>query len=115
MAMVLAIGADLCYSTRAMMLALGCIQALQCNGNICPIGGATQDKSLMTGLDLEDKTERVKNYHHETIHSLIELIAAVGIKKPSDLKRAHINRRTSQSAVLQYNEIYKDVKVGSYL
>src|SRR5690606_31011633 len=53
-ARVLAIGADLCYSARAMMLAVGCIQALQCNTNTCPAGVATQDPELMKGLDVED-------------------------------------------------------------
>ena len=30
------LGADMCYSARAMMMALGCIQALRCNANDCP-------------------------------------------------------------------------------
>jgi glutamate synthase domain-containing protein 2 len=35
----LALGADLCNSARAMMMALGCIQARKCNSNLCPVGG----------------------------------------------------------------------------
>ena len=50
-----ALGADMVSSARAMMLALGCIQALECNKNICPTGVATQDPSLMKGLDINDK------------------------------------------------------------
>ncbi|MES2855002.1 MAG: FMN-binding glutamate synthase family protein, partial [Bdellovibrionota bacterium] len=34
----LSLGADLCNSARGMMLALGCIQARQCNTNHCPAG-----------------------------------------------------------------------------
>jgi glutamate synthase domain-containing protein 2 len=40
----MAIGADAGYSARAMMLALGCIQALECNKDTCPTaraGGST--------------------------------------------------------------------------
>jgi len=37
-----ALGADACYSARAMMMALGCIQVLECNKNMCPTGVATQ-------------------------------------------------------------------------
>ena len=37
----LCLGADLCNSARAMMLALGCIQALECHENTCPTGVAT--------------------------------------------------------------------------
>jgi len=35
---LLALGADVCNSARAMMFALGCIQALACNTNRCPTG-----------------------------------------------------------------------------
>ncbi len=38
--------ADFTMSARAMMFAVGCIQALKCNTNKCPTGGvATQDKA----------------------------------------------------------------------
>ena len=37
----LAMGADICHSARAMMMALGCIQARRCNENVCPVGVAT--------------------------------------------------------------------------
>ena len=33
---LIALGADLVYSARGMLLALGCIQALKCNSNDCP-------------------------------------------------------------------------------
>ena len=45
----LALGADACYSARGMMLALGCIQALKCNSNHCPVGVATTNPALMKG------------------------------------------------------------------
>ena len=51
----IALGADLTYSARGMMIALGCIQALRCNSNICPTGVATQDPNLMAGLAVENK------------------------------------------------------------
>eukprot|EP01043_Picozoa_sp_COSAG02_P083544 COSAG02_NODE_21538_length_784_cov_1.052555_1_plen_61_part_10 len=47
----LALGADVCNAARAMMFALGCIQALKCNTNKCPTGVATQDRDLMSGLN----------------------------------------------------------------
>ena len=58
----LALGADLCNSARAMMFALGCIQALKCNTNRCPVGVATQDPGLARGLDPELKAERVRSF-----------------------------------------------------
>ncbi len=111
-ARVIALGADMANSARAMMLAVGCIQALQCNQNTCPTGVATQDKSLIKGLNVEDKSRRVANFHHETLHSFAELIAAAGVQKPTDLERKHINRRVSMNSVLRYDEIFPDVKQG---
>ena len=113
LARVLALGADLCNSARAMMMALGCIQALQCNTNTCPVGVATQNKSLMKGLVVEDKSTRVANFHEETVKSFVELIAAAGLSKPDDLTRAHINRRVNMNTILRYDEIYPAAKKGS--
>ena len=114
-ARVIAMGADMVNSARAMMMATGCIQALQCNTNTCPVGVATQNKSLMKGLVVEDKAHRVANFHEETIKSFIELMAASGVEKPDELNREHINRRVSMNSVLKYDEIYPDVEEASLL
>ena len=115
MARVKALGADVCNSARAMMLATGCIQALQCNTNTCPVGVATQNKSLMKGLDVEDKGVRVANYHEETIHSFLELVAAAGLEHPADITRKHINRRIGMHKVAKYSEIYPEFEAGCLL
>ena len=112
-ARVLALGADMVNSARGMMLAIGCIQARECNNNTCPVGVATQNHSLMKGLDVDDKSERVYNFHHSTLHNFSELIAAAGIVNPEDLNRSHINRRISMNTVLKYDEIYPYIEMGS--
>lgn len=114
-ARLIAIGADMVSVARAMMLATGCIQALQCNTNTCPTGVATQDKALMKGLVVEDKAQRVANFHEATIKSFIELMAASGVVAAEDLKREHINRRIGATQVMKYSEIYPEVPVGKYL
>lgn len=114
-ARTLAIGADMVNCARAMMLAVGCIQALECNSNKCPVGVATQDKSLMSGLNVDDKARRVTNFHSETLRSFSELIGAAGINKLSDISRKHINRRVSMNSVLKYDEIFPYAKNGSLL
>jgi glutamate synthase domain-containing protein 2 len=113
MARTLALGADLCNSARAMMLAVGCIQALECNTNNCPVGVATQKKSLMKGLVVSDKTTRVFNFHEETVKSLVELLAAAGLEKPGDMNRSLINRRVNMNTILRYDEIYPYKKNNS--
>ncbi len=107
-AKTLALGADLCNSARAMMMALGCIQALECHTNSCPVGVATQNKSLMKGLDVGDKSQRVASYHKNTLHSLVELMAAAGIKETAGLKRKHILRRTGPAAMIPYSDLYPE-------
>lgn len=115
MARVIALGADICNSARAMMMAIGCIQALECNKNTCPVGVTTQNKSLMKGLNVKDKASRVANYHEETVKSYIELMAAVGVCESNQLERKHINRRVSTSNILSYEDIFPSVKQGSFL
>lgn len=73
-----AMGADMCNSARGFMFSLGCIQALKCNNNECPTGVATQNKMLMKGLVVTDKSERVYNFHKNTLHAANELLAAAG-------------------------------------
>jgi len=111
----LALGADVCYSARGMMLALGCIQALKCNTNHCPVGVATQDPSLMSGLVVTDKSQRVANLHEGMLKSSCEMIGAMGIEQPQQLRPWHIMRRTNPTEVHHYGEIYEFLKPGDLL
>jgi len=111
----IALGADLCNSARAMMMALGCIQALECNKNSCPTGVATQDPALMKGLVVEDKKTRVANFHKHTTESFVELMASSGIDHPSALNRHQISRRVFMNEVLTLEQIYPSVPVGAML
>jgi len=111
----LALGADMCNSARAMMLALGCIQALECNSNTCPTGVATQDPNLMKGLDVNNKKVRVRNFHHETVKSAVELMSASGIDHPRKLHRNFIYRRISPSQIQTYAEMYPNMLRGALL
>lgn len=112
---LIALGADACYAARSMMMALGCIQALKCNSNHCPVGVATQDKSLMAGLAVSDKKVRVANFHRETIESFAEILGAVGLKTPGDLRPWHIMHRTSPSETKHYGELYDYLHAGDLL
>lgn len=111
----LAIGADACYSARAMMMALGCIQALECNSNTCPVGVATQNKKLMKGLVVEDKKTRVANYHEQTVKAFVELLGAAGINDPAKINRYHINRRIIMNRHETYEDVYPYLTEGCLL
>ena len=103
---VLALGADTGNSARGMMLALGCIQARHCNLDICPTGIATQNPHRYKALDVEDKAQRIANYHHAFIRTLTELLGTLGVEKTSDVRLEDINRRMGGPVVKTYAELY---------
>lgn len=109
------LGADLCYSARAMMLALGCIQALRCNSNHCPTGVTTQNPDLVAGLVVSDKKIRVAEYHKETMKSVAEIMGAMGVSKTSDLRRWHLVKRIATNQVSHYGQIYNFLDYGDLL
>ncbi len=111
----MAIGADLCNSARAMMFALGCIQALKCNTNHCPVGVTTQDPDLVRGLDVAGKKHRVCNYHRNTVNSFLDILGAAGLSHGDELRPRHIQRRVSPTEVQDYGRIYRYLEPGALL
>lgn len=111
----MSLGADLVYSARGMMLALGCVQSLICNTNHCPTGIATQNEALSKGLVVTDKSERVARYHAETLERLMEIVAAAGLAAPHELNRTHIFRRINYASIRRYDEIFPYLTPGCLL
>src|SRR5690554_1080557 len=105
-AKAMAFGADACYSARGMMFALGCIQALQCDSGKCPVGIATQDKTLYKGLDVTDKSVRVANFHKNTMKAVAEFIGACGFENPHDITPDVIFRKTDKYRNESFREMY---------
>jgi glutamate synthase domain-containing protein 2 len=95
----LALGADWCNSARGFMFALGCIQSLSCHTDRCPTGVTTQDPIRQRALVVPDKAERVYHFHLNTLKALSELIAAAGLRHPSELRPHHLVRRVSPNQV----------------
>ncbi|WP_037325223.1 FMN-binding glutamate synthase family protein [Salinimicrobium terrae] len=112
---MLALGADGCYSARAMMLSLGCVQALKCNTNKCPTGVTTLNPSLNKGLVVEDKKVKVANFHKHTIEGVKELIAAAGYKDLTAINRSLICRRQNDLSFKTLQDIYPYVVEGVLL
>lgn len=115
MARALAVGADLCYAARAMMFALGCIQARECNANTCPVGITTHKPHLMAGLVVNDKATRVFNYHHNTVKAFMELLYAAGLEHPDDLRPGHVHRRISRDQARNYEQLFHYLAPGELL
>ncbi|MGI9234532.1 MAG: FMN-binding glutamate synthase family protein [Woeseiaceae bacterium] len=108
-AWALCVGADFVSSARGFMLALGCIQALQCNKNTCPTGVTTHNKRLQRGLVPADKALRVKQYS-ETMRKEIGTIAhSCGVAEPRQLRRYHCRIVREDGRSIPLNELYPDV------
>lgn len=103
---VIALGADACYSARGMMFALGCIQALKCNEDICPVGVATQNPKLYKGLDVNDKQVRVAQFHRNTIRATIEIMEACGFSTLDDVSADKFFRKVDSQQTLSFEELY---------
>ncbi len=115
MARAFALGADWCNSARGFMFALGCIQSLSCHTDRCPTGVATQDPTRQRALMVEDKSQRVANFHKATLHALAELTAAAGLEHPRRFRAHHFNRRVSAEQVQSFAALYPALPPGELL
>ena len=106
MAFAMSLGADWCNSARAFMFAVGCIQSQRCHTNKCPVGVATQDPKLQRALDVPLKSERVYQFHKNTVDAFAEMIAAMGLDHPRELAPHHVERRINATQVASLDEIY---------
>lgn len=114
-ARTLALGADWCNAARGFMFSLGCIQALNCHSDKCPSGVATQDPKRSRHLDVADKSERVYNFHRNTLKGLAEMLEAAGLQHPDELGPEHIIRRVSSNEIQSYDKLFTFLKPNELL
>ena len=103
---LLGLGADAINSARAMMLALGCIQARSCHNDNCPAGIATQKANRYNALDIDGKSRRVTNYHQASIKNMLEITSGAGLDTPNDISPDHLNHRVNGNEVKSFAELY---------
>ena len=114
-AALLALGADWTNAGRGFMFAIGCIQSLTCNTNMCPTGVATQDPTRQRALVVEDKAQRVFNFHRNTLRALSELIAAAGLEHPSQIRPHHLVRRVGDAEVRLFSQLHVFLEPGELI
>ena len=99
------VGADAVNAARAMMMALGCVQSKSCNTNHYPTGIATQNPSRARAVDVFEKSDRVRNFHHATVHAFLELCGAMGFDNPGKLTPADLYSRC-EGGTKNFDQIY---------
>jgi glutamate synthase domain-containing protein 2 len=114
-ARAMALGADWCNSARGFMMALGCIQAQTCHTGHCPTGVTTQDPVRQQALHVGNKTQRVLNFHRNTLHALQELVQAAGLTHPAQIGTRHIVRRVSGNDVQPLDHVLPSIQPGALL
>jgi glutamate synthase domain-containing protein 2 len=115
MAVAFALGADWCNSARGFMFSIGCIQAQVCNTGFCPTGVTTQDPERQKALVVPDKSERVYNFHNETLITLKELVEAAGLNHPTEIDASHIVRRLDKNEVSLLSFLLPEMPAGLLL
>ena len=115
LAMNFGLGADWCNAARAFMFSLGCVQSMKCHTDMCPTGIATQDATRQRGLVVDDKAERVARFQRHTLHALRELVVAMGLENPWQIKPSHISERQNSARADSIDHIYNFLEPGELL
>ena len=108
-------GADYTNSARAMMMAVGCIQAQICHTGLCPVGVTTQDPKRQRALHVGDKSVRVKSYQEATVKQAVEIMASMGVSDPRDLTPELLQRNIERTEHRSYAELYEWLEPGELL
>lgn len=108
-------GADFTLAARAMMFAVGCIQAQTCHTNTCPVGVATQDPWRARALVVDDKKQRVRDFQANTVNSAQQIVASMGLDSFDDLTPRKLFRRVDPQITLTYAELYEWLAAGELL
>jgi glutamate synthase domain-containing protein 2 len=115
MARAMALGADWCNAARAFMFSLGCVQSMQCHTGNCPTGVATQTQWRQRGLVVEDKAERVAQFHRETLRALREIVVAMGLGSPWELTEHDMYQRLGSARAGPLDEVYQFLMPGQLI
>src|SRR5699024_10790526 len=108
-AIALAMGADLVNVARGFMISVGCIQALKCHTNTCPVGVTTTDPDLEKALVVEEKKHRVANYLITLRQGLFRLAAAAGLETPTKITAEHIMYKDNEGSVHSLQTMMEDI------
>jgi len=105
-AVAMALGADAVNIARGFMLALGCIQALECHTNHCPTGIATQNKRLEKALDIQAAARRVATYADVLYKETTMLCESAGYESPDQITPDDIMVVTSPGHLDYLSELH---------
>lgn len=81
-----------------------------CHTNTCPVGVATTDSKLQTGLIVDEKRYRVSNYVTSLRAGLFNVAAAAGVDSPTKLERKHIVYKDHQGRISSVGSMLQKIQ-----
>ncbi len=111
----LAMGADWCNAARAFMFSVGCIQSQRGHLDTCPTGVTTQNKARQRGLVPEVQSVRAARFQHRTVGAPAELVAAMGLEHPGELRPHHLMHRRGTEDAAQEDRLHDVLQKGILL
>ena len=88
------------------MLALGYIQALQCNENTCPTSITAHKKDLQHGLAPKEKAERVANFANKIVYGVGLIAHSCRVKDLCALNPNHVYIIEHSGRSTVFSDIY---------
>lgn len=90
---LMSIGADFIQIARGFMMSAGCIRARYCSGTTgkkCPVGLATQDKTLRGRYLVYKHSNYIRDYHKNILKGIKMVLAVMGKKNVKELSNKDI-------------------------
>ena len=108
-------GADYTNAARAMMMAVGCIQAQRCHTNTCPVGVATQDPKRARASMSATSRCACSRYQDATVRQASQLIALDGTAGPDRADAGRCCDAASTTTTMSYAELFDWLQPGELL
>lgn len=109
-AWAMAMGADFVNSARGFLLSMGCVMAMRCNKDTCPVGLTTNNPQLQKGFNSADKGVRVANYAQGVIADVEKIAHSVGVASPRELRPEHVNMVVGTGKSVSMKKLYPRLK-----
>jgi glutamate synthase domain-containing protein 2 len=112
----LSLGADFVSIARGFMLSAGCIRARMCAGegsHKCPVGLATQDKSLRKSYLINKHAAKVSNYHLNLLKGTRTILEVMGKKHVSLLNYKDLSFVDTNGFIYENVDRYMDNKLNN--
>lgn len=102
----IAMGLDIAEEARPFLISEGCIMAMRCHTNRCPVGITSNDPRLVRGFDPEDKFVKVNNFARVLQREILMIMKSYGVRTPWELTRRHLSVVTAPTVSTRLSDLH---------